>query len=577
MKSTQPKRRVRTVFLALLFITFFVILLNEINLLLDITNRTVAITNKYLGELEEHLGTLTDKHLLKLRTTAEYLNYSSIVRRFLMTGDDYTLRQEKKNLDDLLDKLTAQNDDIYSVLIYRADNRAMVYSPLTPSIDERMMWESYREQFEAQPSSGRFFLMHSQENRLSYPAYAVDVASTQRHSFSQNIGTIVVLMNKDSLHDIVSLPATNENSLLLIIDENNRLILSSDAMSYDQGTITDLLGRSDTHIINLSIDGWRLICRVHISDEQLAQYDSIRLGVIRQAVIIIVLLVLIFITIYSGTISPIAKIHRELETMNMRSMAAHILTQSRFVEIGAIVSAFNSLIDIQEQNTDKLLMAQQHLYEAELAKRSSDIFALENQVNPHFMRNTLQCINGIAIYYDVPVIGEIVDALSVIYEYSLHELSIVTLEKEINIVRQYLKIVDIRYTQKYTCNLHVDENVLMYHMPKMILQPLIENAVYHGLDVDIGYTIDVSAMLDGGSLRIIVRDDGRGIEPERLQELRATLSDPNRRSTATAERRVGLVNIYRRMLLYNDRATMQIDSKPGEGTTMTLVFPSVTG
>ena len=147
-------------------------------------------------------------------------------------------------------------------------------------------------------------------------------------------------------------------------------------------------------------------------------------------------------------------------------------------EIGSIAKVINTMLDHQKEISYRMLHTQQELYEAKLKERENELRILENQVNPHFILNTLQCICGIATIYDAQEIIDTATAMGRIFEYSLRAQESVTLRQELNIVLEYLEIVDIRFARRFLWDVDIQEKLLDIKMPKMILQPLVENTLF---------------------------------------------------------------------------------------------------
>lgn len=569
MKTTVRSRSLKTVFSIFLIVTFIILLTSYAVLSFNLTRTTNGITSQYLLELSDRVGTLSSQLFSAAKDTAEYLKYSQYVRQFMSSTDDLELIALSQHVADLLNKLTVVNSDIETIILFRKNHRVITYSKTNVSMQERSLWEEYRNIFETGELCNRFFRMYSSDGELSYLAYASSVVSLESRQHTQVVGTVVVVLNSGALGNLLELPIVDENSSLMIVDNKNTVLFSSLPTAVI-GQPAEIPGSAQ--IIPLPDSGWSLVCNLQLNQQQTAQYASILKNTLFQAVLLVSLFAAFLIAMERWIIQPILGIHREVSGMSRRMLPASINVRSSFRELESIIGAINDLNMVQENTKKDLLETQQRLFDAEISRRASDIYALENQVNPHFMRNTLQCISGIAIQSDVPLISEIVDGLSVIYEYSLHEFGIVPLADELSIVDEYARIVDIRFGGQFEWYTEVPEEIRFFYIPKMTLQPIVENAIYHGLR-NSGSNVWLKAWIDQKYLHIQVRDDGCGIDPETVAQLRKVLDNPKLRAEATAQRHVGLVNIYRRMLLYSEECKLHLESKSGSGTTVSLVFP----
>ena len=198
-----------------------------------------------------------------------------------------------------------------------------------------------------------------------------------------------------------------------------------------------------------------------------------------------------------------------------------------------------------------------------------ELALLQSQINPHFLYNTLDTIIWLVETGKNEQAVEMVTSLSNFFRSSLSKgRDIITLGEEEIHVRSYLEIQQVRYRDILCYEIHVQPELRGCVLPKLTLQPLVENALYHGIKLRRGLGhILVDAAQEDGNVRICVRDDGAGMTPERLQQLRQSLD---------AEEQIGfgLRTVYRQLrLLYGAQCSMELESEPNAGTAVTLRFP----
>ena len=201
--------------------------------------------------------------------------------------------------------------------------------------------------------------------------------------------------------------------------------------------------------------------------------------------------------------------------------------------------------------------------------RAMELALLQSQINPHFLYNTLDTIIWLVETGKNEQAVEMVTSLSNFFRSSLSKgRDIITLGEEEIHVRSYLEIQQARYRDILRYEIRVQPELRCCVLPKLTLQPLVENALYHGIKLRRGMgCILVDAAQEGESVRILVRDDGAGMTPERLRQLRQSLD---------SEEQVGfgVRTVYRRLrLMYAEHCSMELESEPGAGTTVTLRFP----
>ena len=219
-------------------------------------------------------------------------------------------------------------------------------------------------------------------------------------------------------------------------------------------------------------------------------------------------------------------------------------------------------------------------YENKLILMDTQMKALESQINAHFLYNTLEAINSLAEIEGEKEISTMALALGDMFRYSIKTKgAVVILEKELCHVENFVAIQQIRFDNAFIFNMDVPQELLSSHILKLTLQPLVENALYHGLlNCSMGSTITLSARKAGGKLYFSVTDDGVGISGEAMEQLRKSLmkkssfTEPNGDGNGS----IGLKNINSRIqLYYGEQYGVNIVSETGKGTTVTICVPEI--
>lgn len=215
---------------------------------------------------------------------------------------------------------------------------------------------------------------------------------------------------------------------------------------------------------------------------------------------------------------------------------------------------------------------------AELTNRinlhnETKLVALQSQINPHFLFNTLNVLHiqacG-ALGYDHKL-PKVILCMSRLFRYAIDGVDLVPLATELEFTKLYLTILSNQYNDQFKIVYHIHEPCLSALVPKLIIQPLIENAVFHGLaeHMDSNSMLELSCSLDGNTCVIAVRDNGSGMSPEDLNRLRTEMA-----GDIAGGGSIGLKNVVTRMrLLYGEAFSIGIDCEEGKGSTFTLRFP----
>jgi two-component system sensor histidine kinase YesM len=217
-------------------------------------------------------------------------------------------------------------------------------------------------------------------------------------------------------------------------------------------------------------------------------------------------------------------------------------------EIGILGSRFKQMMD----RIDHLINRE---YKLEIENKNNQLKVLQSQLNPHFLYNALQSIGTVALKNNVPQIYTLVTHLSKIMRYGINmEEDMVPLKKEINYIKAFLLLQKERFGDHLDYRIDVEEDALQVQVPKMILQPIIENYFKHGFDIREGVgRITVEGKVEEGMLLLDVVDNGVGVTNERLQEIYRHFQAGNREEREEVTN-IGLKNTYARLQLYYDGA-----------------------
>jgi two-component system sensor histidine kinase YesM len=227
--------------------------------------------------------------------------------------------------------------------------------------------------------------------------------------------------------------------------------------------------------------------------------------------------------------------------------------------------------EFQKMVKRNALLVRQILEEQEKMRRH-ELALLQSQINPHFLYNTFEVICSLAELERNRDIIDMVTTLAAFYRSTLSGgRSLVPLGSEIELTRQYLKILSIRYQDRFSYRFDVQEELLAFEIPKLTIQPLVENSIQHGIKNRVGPgTILVKAYRDGGTLLLSVKDDGVGISEEIVEKIRAGTH------VSALGTGLGIRSIMDRLTLaFGPECRVTITSTPGEGTCVALCIPIV--
>ncbi|MCI2046499.1 MAG: sensor histidine kinase [Faecalibacterium sp.] len=280
------------------------------------------------------------------------------------------------------------------------------------------------------------------------------------------------------------------------------------------------------------------------------------------------LMLLIYLTVHANRIThsitrPIGELSERVKAIGRGELESRPPVEAQETEVRALSEGF-------EKTVDQLRGLIEQSKQEQISLRNAELALLQAQINPHFLYNTLDTIIWLIETQQYEQAEQMVSNLSAFFRTSLSKgRDIIALAEEEKHVRSYMEIQQIRYRDILQYEVNIPPELTGCMLPKLTLQPLVENALYHGIKLKRGPGhIWVAARAEGDDVVLQVRDDGVGMPPERLEMVRAGLS-------STAKIGFGLATVHERMqLLFGAPYGLTVDSTPGEGTLVTVRIPN---
>jgi two-component system, sensor histidine kinase YesM len=383
---------------------------------------------------------------------------------------------------------------------------------------------------EARKSNGKIVWGGTHKNlaQIWREKYVISMArQIKDERMSQGIGVAILSFRESSISDLYKNIELGDNGSIFILDGDGRVIshkdvdmLAKDLSEYTY--IKSILNNNSGYLIaklnNRRIlvtyctsrkTGWKVVETIPLS-ELIRETSAIR-NVTAAVFVLCLIMSIIFSWIISEKISqPIKKLRitmRKIEDGDM-SIRAEVSSKD---EIGELSRSFNYMIGRMQELFGKVV-------EEQVSKKEAEYQALLSQVNPHFLYNTLNSIKWMAIIQKAEGIREMVSALGRLLQKSVKDIDkLVTIEEELSMVKDYLYIQSFRYKDKFTVIYDIDESVTKCMTCKFVLQPIIENAIFHGLEPKEGLgTIKINIERVEESILFTVEDNGVGISEEHL-------------------------------------------------------------
>ena len=403
-------------------------------------------------------------------------------------------------------------------------------------------------------------------------------------------GAIIMNINAQSIYNSMLYQQYKDGRLFFLVNADNKIIISSELSYFN--TYPDDIGLNtltiesnpknsvyeinDKNYVVLSGDS-TISDYKYISAYPLELYEH-KLSTMKLQIIGILLLLMIIIFIlapggffvilaYVASVRSYSPLNEIISFLDNSQPPADSIEEEDKNELMYIINS------IQTHINDKTKMAE-ILEERMKLLRKSQYDMLQTQINPHFLYNTLETINWMAYNMsnsENPVSKSLINLAS-FFRNTLTSGYFVSIENEIKYTKEYINILALRYGDLFDIEWDIDESILSYTIIKICLQPIIENAVYHGIKQknDKGL-IKIKGLCDDNNIILIVSDDGVGIEKDALDELNKTLSET---SFTNEKSHIGLSNVNQRIkIIFGDSYGIHVESTVGVGTDVYVTIP----
>ena len=496
-------------------------------------------------------------------------NFRDVIR----TGAS-TARQETEStraIFQFLSNIYLYRNDLSTISLYTEDGRCFIQGFTTFVMDydrDEPIW--YNEMID--DPAMYFRVIGIQNVEYTVPRYPgpVEVFTVARRIADINgevLGVIALNVKSSSLFDIFSSVTGDGNAQLYLQDAAGQILCRT---GQDETTAIDADGNLNTdHFVTVTREldrtGWRVTIAIPKARIFAGAHDALSSFYTLVCVSMICLAVM-YIIITIALTKPIDRLSQGMKRVGKGDFSVSV-EPVNMDEIGELTVGFNRMTSQIDELMKKTVAM-------EVKEKESEYLVLQSQINPHFLYNTLEVIRMQCISRHQNDIADVINTLSNLFRLSINRRErFVMLKEELEHVRSYLAIQNFRFDNKYHLIIDVSEELQKYRVFKLMLQPLVENCIFHGLEVQPGDGhIVISAHLENKRIILRIRDDGVGMTSNELSGLRAFLENPD---TQPDRRSLGLRTVHERIrLFFGEDCGLQIESREGDGTCITLVMPA---
>ncbi|NIK80232.1 two-component system sensor histidine kinase YesM [Paenibacillus castaneae] len=447
-------------------------------------------------------------------------------------------------------------------------------------------YENWLEQIKSSGGEAKLFSTEKYTSNLQSERYVFTIVRKVIDKQLKPIGMIAVDANISVIEDQMSELDKVTSGKSVIIDELGNVIYDSDKERMgtnieDDPSVVQATGTKGSFY--LESDGynrlyiyttspntnWKVI--TSIPDSELTK-DAVVIRNVTWIATIITIIVALFISfVFSFALTnPLRKMMRLMKNVQEGDFNVQFQVKHRD-EVGQLGNQFNRMI----VRIDHLI---QDIYVMETKKKEAELQALQSQINPHFMYNTLESIRMAAELNDDHIAADMIAILGKLLRYSISDLhEEVTLENEVGHMHNYVEMLNYRYPNRFRLETDISEELRSYPIIKLVLQPIVENAIYHGMDDNKPFMrIELIGECTQHILLLRIKDDGVGMDMATLDRLNRSLAGIEIEDTGEKQKTggIGLKNVNERIKLhYGNAYGLKVKSKPNEGTEVILQLP----
>lgn len=526
-------------------------------------------TNDYLKNLAAVTLSKIDSTVSDIENVAFYINGNNTIQASLkaekqVVGNRVAYYELHSDIRQILASYVLLRQEINAICIHSESGREYTYTKTRngPSLDITRYIRDEKQ----------YWAVDKNHIVLMKKLYAFPTQSL--------LGYIALDVNAKSLYDIIAdIDLTKSGRIFLVNEEGRILATESETLS---GELLDepyrnFIGENEAFYNNVRVgntyysvynsgaisNGWYMVLAIP-RDYYMRDITKLKNVIIPITLTTAFLTALLSILVSRGITRPIRFLSGAMENFGQGNFDINCQVDSED-EIGRLSHTFNQMV----MDMNSLVNT---VYEQKVMKQEAQMKSLQMQINPHFLYNTLDTINWMARIRHVDEIGDMVAALSNMMRYSLEKKSFVRLGEEVKSLKDYIAIQNYRYRDKMVAEIEIDESLMSLYIPRLLIQPILENAIVHGIEekLDKGHIL-VAARREDEDLYIQIMDDGVGMTEETMSHiLREDYSMKKSGHTS-----IGVVNVNRRIqMIYGKDYGLLVQSVLGAGTKITIHIPA---
>lgn len=548
-----------------------------------------------LSSVSNTLNNMTDNMI----TTAKYVSFDRNVVSILekSRGDNYISVDDSYSIERMLLNLQVNYLNHYFQIDIYSNSGQSISTRESISVSNYFEQSWYNEVINHKGNNIWVAPYSSSSGTDSTSNGQIMVAtSILNYNTNNQVGIVTVRMFQENFRKMLFFSKQsrqNSSDTILVANRQGEIITSSDA-DLTEKTLSDIgldvenlsspsksgiqTINSTKYLVNhlsLNTPDWLIIQMVPYN-ELMSQTNQLYNRIRTISVFLFALLIFILFTFSRGLTSPIINLVKHMKMVENGDLSVEIASKPNRIkdEITVLENAFNHMITNQRELIGQIKKEERRLLDMQRKESELKLEMLAAQINPHFLFNTLNVIKWSASIGGLNNVSLMISHLGNLLEMSLNKNNdTVALDEELKNVNSYMYIQRVRFDNKFDAEFFIPDSVRKCTVPKLILQPLVENSIIHGFNTHRTGLITISARREGGRLLIYVCDNGKGIDANLLQKFGGSIRQNRYKHRFSG---IGISNVNDRIqLLYGGEYGLSIQSVDKRGTMVTINLPYI--
>lgn len=514
-----------------------------------------------MEQVSEQIISELNRSFLQLEEVSFALSQDTNVQSFLLEEDYTEFVNKSASVTETIDNLAENSSFMDNMILYNEQGSFYRFSGTIGNTGVRRMMNLVEKDK----------LISHIQIRLDSVNYIGYVTAIYKEN--DRLGTIVMLTNENDIYRLFE--QMTENEYMKIAMAADGKVILSNKENYIGKKIEDIR-RDTTYMVYKQVGFTPFELMVSYEDSSHEMSMLFMVAMLIMAVLLLLMLE-IFLRFWKRKFFvPIQSVISEVEGFEGGKGA--VLPMTGIEHFDGLVHGINDMVERIEQKEKEAYQAENSLQKAEIKKQKAMIISLKKQISAHFTVNVLNIIKALSSMGENEKAGLLCDGLSFLLRYANAGDSYISGMEEFFVLEKYVEIMEIRYPDRFTAEIEMEDALEGVELPRMLLQPIVENSILHGIA---GYekegkgVVRVYNKIDSDCLYIIVEDNGKGMDFSQLERLRAEIKEVNENQVEVEGlSHVALVNIQRRIHSYfGGEYGISVESTKGIGTTVIVKLP----